>query len=125
MQITTPPNDQNEKIVALQKTFEAAVQAQVKKAGVAKREALTTEADRRVKVIYEKADSDQNGKIDFTGTDVTIICFDTLLCFVENPHRCSTFLLSEYKTLLVDKEKLEFFKRCLDCQQYPLDKSVS
>ena len=123
MQITTPPNDQNEKIVALQKTFEAAVQAQVKKAGVAKREALTKEADRRVKVIYEKADSDQNGKIDFTGRDVTIICLDTR--FVEYPHKCSTFLLSEYKTLLVDKEKLEFFKRCLDCQQYPLDKSVS
>ena len=119
MQITTPPNDQNEKIVALQKTFEAAVQAQVKKAGVAKREALTKEADRRVKVIYEKADSDQNGKIDFTGTDVTIICF------VEYPHKFPIFVLSEYKTLLVDKEKLEFFKRCLDCQQYPLDKSVS
>ena len=67
MQITTPPNDQNEKIVALQKTFEAAIQAQVKKAGVAKRGALTKEADRRVKVIYEKADSDQNGKIDFAG----------------------------------------------------------
>ena len=67
MQITTPPNDQNEKIVALQKTFEAAIQAQVKKAGVAKRGALTKEADRRVKVMYEKADSDQNGKIDFAG----------------------------------------------------------
>ena len=85
MQITTPPNDQNEKIVALQKTFEAAVQAQVKKAGVAKREALTKEADRRVKVIYEKADSDQNGKIDFPGTDVSIICFDMysiMFCWV-------------------------------------------
>ena len=60
-------NDQNEKIVALQKTFEAAIQAQVKKAGVAKRGALTKEADRRVKVMYEKADPDQNGKIDFAG----------------------------------------------------------
>ena len=69
LQITTPPNDQNDKVVALQKTFVAAVQAQVKKAGGAKREALTKEAERRVKIIYEKADSDQNGKIDFAGTN--------------------------------------------------------
>ena len=44
-----------------------AVKESTKKAGAAQKEAFLKEADKRAKVIFDKADADRDKKIDFEG----------------------------------------------------------
>ena len=50
-----------------------AVQESTKKAGVSQKEAFLKEADRRTKVIFDKADVNKDKKIAFEGKNLKII----------------------------------------------------
>ena len=51
-------------------TFSVAVKESTKKAGAAQKEAFLKEADKRAKVIFDKADADRDKKIDFEGIEI-------------------------------------------------------